>query len=150
MGQFRFEHPAELAGGTAHYIDLRVEDWELQSRELRHYEEKKWHDAIHLKKVLPASQFATIPSFYGRVPDGPYVYHRKGDIGILMVSPSKPADKDAINLDELPLKKHWWDYAEVVSAGSEDLEFTDAGNVRLKTPGRGRAAVDRYGKPVEV
>ena len=75
---------------------------------------------------------------------------RMSTIGILMVSPSKPADKDAINLDELPLKKHWWDYAEVVSAGSEDLEFTDAGNVRLKTPGRGRAAVDRYGKPVEV
>lgn len=125
-GNFRFDEPVGIGNDQALYIDMRAEDWEMQSRELRHPESKEWHDALHLKKILPASQFATIPSFYGRTPDGRFIYHRSGDIGKVMLSDNEPNDLSAINLDTLPLKRSWWDYVEIV----------DPENTRVKKPGR--------------
>lgn len=135
-GNFRFEHPTKIGDRAVSHIDMRAEDWELQPRPLRHPEEQAWHNAIHLKKIFPAAQFASMPSFYGRTPEGTYIYHRKGDVGIVTLMSSKPKDEAAINLNELPLKRNWWDYAEFVSAGKD---FTPGGNVRIKPPHRARA-----------
>lgn len=88
-------------------IDLRAEDWELRSGDTQ------------TKKIVDSlKSFWDRPPFYGEIPgEVNYLYYDGQNFRQINTPPDR-----IICLDDLPLKRNWWDYAQGLDPEGNEIK----------------------------
>lgn len=97
--------PYETDAGAIYNIDLHAEHWVIKDS---HPEAPQAKEAKN--KML---KFAWLPPFYGRLPDGKYLFNDgKGVFNFSVVEKPPQESSGYLDLDAISaLDGYWWDYA---------------------------------------